>query len=74
VVTAGYHMPRALLELRRALPEAALVPHPVVPSALREGVVPRSRVAVLMLSEYVKYGVALTGLSAMVPARGWSRP
>jgi uncharacterized SAM-binding protein YcdF (DUF218 family) len=74
VVTAGYHMPRALLELRRALPEATLVPHPVVPSTLREGAVPRSRVAVLMLSEYVKYGVALTGLSAMVPARESSRP
>ena len=32
VVTAGYHMPRALLELRRALPEVRLLPHPVVPA------------------------------------------
>ena len=36
VVTAGYHMPRALLELRRALPPGiVLLPHPVVPAALR---------------------------------------
>lgn len=29
VVTSGYHMPRALLEIGRALPEAALYPVPV---------------------------------------------
>lgn len=31
IVTASYHMPRSLLEFRRALPDAALVPHPVLP-------------------------------------------
>jgi uncharacterized SAM-binding protein YcdF (DUF218 family) len=35
VVTASYHMPRALLELRRALPGVELVPHAVVPATLR---------------------------------------
>lgn len=29
LVTSNYHMPRSLLELRRALPDAAIVPHPV---------------------------------------------
>ena len=29
VVTASYHMPRSLVEFRRALPGVALVPHPV---------------------------------------------
>ncbi len=31
VVTAGYHMPRSLLEMRRAMPGITLVPHPVFP-------------------------------------------
>jgi uncharacterized SAM-binding protein YcdF (DUF218 family) len=29
VVTSAYHMPRSLLELRRALPRVELIPHPV---------------------------------------------
>ncbi|MEJ0070861.1 MAG: 1-acyl-sn-glycerol-3-phosphate acyltransferase [Pseudomonadota bacterium] len=32
LVTASYHMPRALLELRRALPEVRIVEHPVFPA------------------------------------------
>ena len=32
VVTASYHMPRAIAELARALPEVALYPMPVVPA------------------------------------------
>ncbi len=69
VVTAGYHMPRATLELRRALPGVELVPHPVGPSVLRDGVMPLPRVARLLAGEYVKYGGALLGLAALVPAR-----
>lgn len=34
VVTADYHMPRSILELRAALPEAILRPYPVVTSTL----------------------------------------
>jgi uncharacterized SAM-binding protein YcdF (DUF218 family) len=68
VVTAGYHMPRALVELQRALPEAELLAHPVTPAILREEV-PWSRQARLWLGEYVKYGLAATGISALVPAR-----
>lgn len=31
VVTASYHMPRSLVELKRHLPDVELVPHPVFP-------------------------------------------
>jgi len=35
VVTASYHMPRSLAELRRALPDTELIAYPVKPSNLR---------------------------------------
>ena len=31
VVTSSYHMPRSLVELKRAMPDIRLIPHPVVP-------------------------------------------
>ena len=37
VVTAGYHMPRSLAELKLALPDAELTPHPVLPQSFRTG-------------------------------------
>ena len=37
IVTAGYHMPRALVEIGRALPDVRLYPAPVQPPALRRG-------------------------------------
>ncbi len=58
VVTAGYHMPRALLELRRNLPDVVLVPHPVQASGPRPG---------LLLREYAKLIGAFLGLSALKP-------
>lgn len=73
VVTAGYHMPRALLELRRAMPAAELLAHPVGPAALRAGAMPWTRIARLVGGEYVKYGLAVTGLTALAPAREASR-
>jgi uncharacterized SAM-binding protein YcdF (DUF218 family) len=36
VVTSSWHMPRALVELGRALPEVELVPYPVVTDRMRE--------------------------------------
>ena len=60
VVTAGYHMPRALLELRRALPGAELLPHPVVPGRLRGG---GPRAWRLLAGEYGKLVGAWLGLS-----------
>ena len=73
VVTAGYHMPRALVELRRAMPSAEFVAHPVGPSALREGEVAWTRAVRLVVGEYVKYGLAVTGLTVLLPARESSR-
>jgi uncharacterized SAM-binding protein YcdF (DUF218 family) len=56
VVTAAYHMPRSLLELRRNLPEVALVPHPVQAAGPRPG---------LLLREYAKLIGAVFGLAAL---------
>jgi uncharacterized SAM-binding protein YcdF (DUF218 family) len=56
VVTSSYHMPRSLTELRRALPEVALVPHPVVSSKFQpERWWADIYTARLLLSEYVKF-------------------
>ena len=63
VVTAGYHMPRALLELRRRLPEVALVAHPVVPAWLRDPAAGgRARTWSLLAGEYLKFLAAWAGL------------
>jgi uncharacterized SAM-binding protein YcdF (DUF218 family) len=35
IVTAGYHMPRSLVEFRRRMPMVELVPYPVFPKAIR---------------------------------------
>jgi uncharacterized SAM-binding protein YcdF (DUF218 family) len=53
VVTAGYHMRRALTEIRRDLPDVALYPAPVVPKA---GVR-------LLAAEYTKWLVSYAGLT-----------
>jgi uncharacterized SAM-binding protein YcdF (DUF218 family) len=66
VVTAGYHMPRALLELHRALPEAELLAHPVVPARLRDpGAVARLRTWSLLAGEYLKLIGAWAGLTRL---------
>lgn len=36
LVTASYHMPRSLLELKRALPDVRIVAHPVFPTGFRQ--------------------------------------
>jgi uncharacterized SAM-binding protein YcdF (DUF218 family) len=56
VVTAGYHMPRALLELSRAMPEVALYPMRVQPAAIYDG--SRPHVWRLLLAEYAKWLLA----------------
>ena len=64
IVTAGYHMPRALLELRRALPEVALLPYPLVPAPLREaGAAGRLHTWSLLGREYLKYLAVRAGLT-----------
>lgn len=64
VVTAAYHMPRALAELARMLPDVPLYPVPVVPSGTRAA--PPLRV---LAGEYTKYLVAASGLSGLAPSR-----
>ncbi|RAI57701.1 YdcF family protein [Roseicella frigidaeris] len=69
IVTAGYHMPRALLELRRALPEVALLPYPLLPAPLREaGAAGRLHTWSLLGREYLKYLAVRAGLTG--PAAG----
>jgi uncharacterized SAM-binding protein YcdF (DUF218 family) len=64
VVTAAYHMPRALTELARALPEVTLYPLPVVqPERSTEAPLR------LMAEEYVKFLATTTGLTSMLPER-----
>ncbi len=73
VVTAGYHMPRAMMELGRAMPGVTLVPHPVQPASLRDGSTTAWRAWSLRLGEYVKYLAAAAGLTRLVPARNLAR-
>ena len=53
VVTAGYHMPRALTEITRALPGVVLLPVAVQPPALRHGM--EFATVRMMANEYDKY-------------------
>lgn len=66
VVTAGYHMQRALAEIAIALPDAVLHPYPVLPPALlRPGSFGTLR---LLASEYDKFLLVASGLTSSVPA------
>jgi uncharacterized SAM-binding protein YcdF (DUF218 family) len=56
VVTAGYHMPRALLELSRAMPAVTLYPMRVQPAAIYDG--SRPHVWRLLVAEYIKWLLA----------------
>jgi uncharacterized SAM-binding protein YcdF (DUF218 family) len=58
IVTAGYHMPRAMLEMRRAMPGVTLYPLAVQPQ-----VVQRSSKVRLLAGEYVKLIAAWLGVS-----------
>jgi uncharacterized SAM-binding protein YcdF (DUF218 family) len=56
VVTADYHMPRAMLELRGAMPDKRLTPYPVATSVVDPKRWWRSTGSVrLMVGEYAKY-------------------
>jgi uncharacterized SAM-binding protein YcdF (DUF218 family) len=59
VVTSNYHMPRAMAELARQLPDVALIPFPVITENVRaERWWTSAPTAKLLLSEYIKYIVA----------------
>jgi uncharacterized SAM-binding protein YcdF (DUF218 family) len=60
VVTSNYHMPRALVELRSALPQLELIPYPVVSDRLRNSDWRSDhQVARLLAIEYVKFLAAI---------------
>jgi len=60
VVTADYHMPRALLELRSALPDTTLIPYPVATNELDARSWWRNQhEARRLMVEYTKYLIIL---------------
>ncbi|MEE8500331.1 MAG: YdcF family protein [Kiloniellales bacterium] len=60
LVTAAYHMPRSLLEFRRAMPGVEIVPHPVFPGHVKQRNWWRwPGSASLIIGEYSKYLIAL---------------
>ena len=63
VVTSAHHMPRAFLELRRAMPTARLSAYPVVPPQVKlDYWFAYPGTMALLLGEYARYLWALTGL------------
>jgi len=71
LVTSSYHMPRSLLEFSRAMPEVRIIAHPVFPERGRGDRWWRSpRALGLVLAEYHKYLLALTGLRAVREGEG----
>jgi uncharacterized SAM-binding protein YcdF (DUF218 family) len=65
VVTSNYHMPRALAELARAMPEVSLVPYSVVDNNVRlDHWWAYPGTTRLLVSEYLKYLPALGRLGA----------
>lgn len=64
VVTADYHMPRAMLEIHRALRDARLIPYPVRPPAMRSA--PTWQTLTMLAGEYSKYLVVWAHLGKIV--------
>jgi len=63
IVTADYHMPRAIQEMQNALPGITLIPAPVRPPAMRKlFTLPTLR---LLAGEYTKYLVVRAGLGGL---------
>ena len=61
IVTADYHMPRAMLEMRRAMPDIALYPLPVQPQPMV-----RASEVRLLVGEYAKLIAAWLGVSRLM--------
>ena len=68
VVTAYYHMPRALTELRRRLPGTALIAYPVHPPEARDWDDAWGRI----VSEYNKYLAVILGLEGLAARFGFA--
>ncbi|PPR19751.1 MAG: hypothetical protein CFH40_02216 [Alphaproteobacteria bacterium MarineAlpha10_Bin3] len=73
LVTANYHMPRSLQEFRAAMPDIAIVPHPVFPAHVRLDDWWRwPGTAMLLVSEYHK--LLLAGARRLIAADGPVQP
>ena len=59
LVTAAYHMRRSLLEFRRAMPDAVIVPNPVFPQRVKAAWWAFPGTASLVATEYGKYLAAV---------------
>ncbi len=56
VVTSNWHMPRAMVEIQHQLPEATLIPYPVVSEKIKtESWLHNGEIVRILLSEYLKY-------------------
>jgi uncharacterized SAM-binding protein YcdF (DUF218 family) len=60
IVTADYHMPRAMQEMRNAMPEMELIPAPVRPPAMRK--LATLQTLRLLAGEYTKFLAVWVGL------------
>jgi uncharacterized SAM-binding protein YcdF (DUF218 family) len=69
IVTSNYHMPRAMAELAHQLPDATLIPFPVVSDKIRaEPWWTSAATTRLLLSEYLKYLLAVVRMQVdMMP-------
>ena len=63
VVTSNWHMPRAMVEIQHQLPEATLIPYPVVSEKIKtESWLHNGEIVRILLSEYLKYLFAIVRL------------
>lgn len=68
LVTASYHLPRAALELKHAMPEAVIQPYPVVPLASRINRWWQEPALMRIIAlEFVKYSAASIRLALGIP-------
>jgi uncharacterized SAM-binding protein YcdF (DUF218 family) len=75
VVTAQYHMPRSLIELKRELPDVGLIPYPVFPDKVHARDWWRDLgTARFLASEYVKYLVARLRIGLAAKLMGPNAP
>jgi uncharacterized SAM-binding protein YcdF (DUF218 family) len=64
VVTASYHLPRSLMELRTVLPETRLVPYPVFPDRVRlDEWYSDPETTTVLAGEYLKFIVSTARLA-----------
>jgi uncharacterized SAM-binding protein YcdF (DUF218 family) len=73
VVTASYHMMRAMTELQRAVPDIVLIPEPVLPPALRDQWFSPATLR-LLAHEYTKWLAAELGVTRWAGETGKAPP